>query len=135
MQKPYKETAVANIPKEELAYFNGDSLKYTDFLIKQLLAQLSERIMTVLLREGEVVARLSDLRVEAHMPTNSMEYKQQIEWSPLVRCKDCKHRPSGDEWNHDIEFPDDLCPCQCEDFWNSWIPKDDWFCGNGEKRE
>lgn len=52
----------------------------------------------------------------------------------IVRCKECKHRPSGDEENHNIEFPDNLCPCQCEDFWYSWIPSDDWFCGNGERR-
>lgn len=53
----------------------------------------------------------------------------------VVRCKDCKHRPSGDGANHNIEFPDDLCPCQCEDFWYSWMPTDNWFCGNGERRE
>ena len=53
----------------------------------------------------------------------------------LVRCKECKHRPSGDGANHNIEFPDDLCPCQCEDFWYSWIPSDDWFCADGERRE
>lgn len=55
--------------------------------------------------------------------------------SELVRCKECEHRPSGDEANHDIEFPDNLCPCQYVDFWYSWIPSDNWFCGNGERRE
>ena len=55
--------------------------------------------------------------------------------SEVVRCKDCKHRPSGNRANHRIEFPDDLCPCQCEDYWYSWIPSDDWSCGNGERRD
>lgn len=55
----------------------------------------------------------------------------------IVRCKDCKHRPSGTGVNHDLEFPHDeyICPCRCEDFWYSWMPDDDWYCANGERRE
>ena len=50
----------------------------------------------------------------------------------VVRCKDCKHRPIG-ESRDDLEFPDDKCPCKCEDYWYSWKPSDNWFCGNGER--
>lgn len=50
----------------------------------------------------------------------------------VVRCKDCKHRPTGTN-RDDLEFPDDICPCKCEDYWYSWKPADDWFCGNGEQ--
>lgn len=53
----------------------------------------------------------------------------------VVRCKDCRHRPDGTGVNHDLEFPDDRCPCKCEDYWYSWKPDDNWFCGNGERRE
>ena len=53
----------------------------------------------------------------------------------VVRCKDCKHKPSGTGANHDLEFPDGVCPCQCEDFWYSWKPNDDWFCASGERKE
>lgn len=57
----------------------------------------------------------------------------------LIRCKDCKHRPRrsdvGDEHEGlNLEFPDEKCPCQCEDPWYNWMPRDDWFCGNGERR-
>lgn len=55
--------------------------------------------------------------------------------SEIVRCKYCKHRPTGTGANHDLEFPDDECPCQCEDYWYSWIPKDDWFCASGKRKE
>lgn len=51
-----------------------------------------------------------------------------------VRCKDCKHRPTG-ETRDDLEFPDDICPCQCEDYWYNWKPADEWFCGNGERKD
>lgn len=59
----------------------------------------------------------------------------------LIRCKDCKHRPRrlGDDEHEGLnleflEFPDEKCPCQCEgDPWYNWMPKDDWYCGNGER--
>ena len=54
---------------------------------------------------------------------------------PEIRCKNCKHKPSGSGVNHDISFPDEVCPCQCDDYWYSWMPKDDWFCGSWERRE
>ena len=52
----------------------------------------------------------------------------------VIRCKDCKHRPSGTN-RDDLEFPDDKCPCKCEDYWYSWKPLDNWFCGNGERKD
>ena len=62
-----------------------------------------------------------------------------IDALPVVRCRDCKHRPiptkpsfHGGEW---LDFPDSVCPCQCEDMWYSWNPDGDWFCGNGERKE
>ena len=65
-----------------------------------------------------------------------------VEAVPVVRCRDCKHRPTDnrgtgeDCTNFAIEFPDGLCPCQCEeDGWYNWYPPDDWFCANGEHRE
>lgn len=57
---------------------------------------------------------------------------------PIVRCKDCKHRPKEPNWKtykngFDIEFPEgSKCPCQCSDEYYSWYPKDDWFCANGD---
>ena len=56
----------------------------------------------------------------------------------LVRCKDCKHRPKqigeGTQ-GFNLEFPDWECPCQCDDPWYNWMPEDDWYCGNGERKE
>lgn len=62
----------------------------------------------------------------------------------VVRCKDCKYRPylpEGCDPNGsggiDLVFPDELsfkCPCQCDDSWYSYIPEDDWFCGNGKRK-
>lgn len=55
----------------------------------------------------------------------------------LIRCKDCKHRPTinGEYKNgFSLEFPDYKCPCQCDDGYYSWMPKDDWYCGNGERK-
>lgn len=56
----------------------------------------------------------------------------------LIRCKECKHRPViNDEYENgfSLEFPTTKCPCQCDDGYYSWMPKDDWYCGNGERKE
>ena len=59
----------------------------------------------------------------------------------VVRCRDCKHRPMDYREEYDemtgfgLEFPDDYCPCQCEDGWYNWFPDDDWYCANGERRD
>lgn len=52
----------------------------------------------------------------------------------VVRCRNCKHRPTGEN-RRNLKFPDDKCPCQCEDCWYDWKPADDWYCGNGERKE
>ena len=60
---------------------------------------------------------------------------------PVVRCKDCKHRPTKpDDYNpittdgFALEFPDEKCPCQCGDGWYSKYPDDDWYCPIGERK-
>lgn len=72
----------------------------------------------------------------AHEIANHIRYAPTVDAVPVVRCKDCIHRPNGDPDEHDVQPPkenDYKCPCLCEDDnWYSWIPADDWFCGNGE---
>lgn len=61
-----------------------------------------------------------------------------VDLPELVRCKDCKHRPTITgkyENGFDVEFPDWKCPCRCDDGWYNWMPDDNWFCGNGERKE
>lgn len=56
----------------------------------------------------------------------------------LIRCKNCKHRPfiNGEYENgFSLEFPTNRCPCQCDDGWYNWMPHDDWYCANGERKE
>lgn len=56
----------------------------------------------------------------------------------VCRCKDCKHRPTKPEKyddGFDLTFPDEVCPCYCDDDpFYSWYPKDDWFCPKGERK-
>ena len=56
----------------------------------------------------------------------------------VVMCKDCIHRPTINDQRDiggvGLRFPDDSkCPCRCDDPYYSWMPNDNWFCGNGEK--
>ena len=60
----------------------------------------------------------------------------------IVRCKECKHRPikedaDGANYGFNLIEPiegDDRCPCLVNDGWYSWMPKDDFYCGYGERR-
>jgi hypothetical protein len=55
-----------------------------------------------------------------------------IEDAPTVavQCKDCIHYGHMD--GKEIVFPDYVCPCQCDDYWYSWLPPPDWFCAKSE---
>lgn len=98
----------------------------------------------------------ADELVKAHArffaPSNNSDFENEPTWNDavsllesastvdaieVVRCKDCIHKPTGSGVNHDITFPeqDYRCPCRCEDYWYSWMPDDDWFCANGERRK
>ena len=114
----YKETAVTLVQKEYLAFLKDDT-GFVDHIVDRLSSGLAERIMGILDREGEIVVRQSDLRVSEYTPTNSVEYRRQINWSPLVRCKECR-------WRHDDSNPQYL-PC------TDWYPQDDFFCAYGER--
>lgn len=68
--------------------------------------------------------------VIADMPT--------IDAEPVVRCKDCKHRPTttdGCLYGIEVEFPEEgICPFNCDDPYYNQMPEDDFFCAKGERR-
>lgn len=91
-----------------------------------------------------VVNRLKRLIKAAHnenydfiyipVGTSKLIVKILEEQEAVVRCKDCKHRPTKDSVGL-LDFPDNVCPCQnSDDSWYSWYPADNWFCAGGERR-
>ena len=91
-----------------------------------------EAILYMTLYRQRLVSSVGDLDADIEAFDIAIEALQ----TNIIRCKDCKHRPTGTGANHDLEFPDDDCPCQCaDDYWYSWMPKDDWFCADGERKE
>lgn len=84
--------------------------------------------------ESALVPRMCDKCKDAIMFIKRMRSRETVS---VVRCKDCKHRPIQPEpgkTGFALKFPDSKCPCQCDDGYYSWYPKDDWFCANGERR-
>lgn len=74
------------------------------------------------------------------VPSYSSEFKGIREVTELVRCKECKHRPvkedaDGENYGFNLIAPNNdwRCPCLVSDGWYSWMPKDDFFCGYGER--
>ena len=96
---------------------------------REVIAALGERPMVWVDGDYELGARN-----QYDCDRLAVETAPTVDAVPVVRCKDCKHRPTGTD-RYDLEFPDDKCPCQCEDFWYSWKPADDWFCGNGKRKD
>ena len=89
--------------------------------------------------EEDIIARCEEAEQEAL----DMAIEALSEPS-IVRCGECKHRPhlnnaDGAEYGfnvvNDNGDSDGVCPCLCEDGWYSWMPKDNFFCGYGERRE
>ena len=46
---------------------------------------------------------------------------KKVDMVEVVRCKDCNNRGTSD--------------CPIEELCNGWIPSDDWFCADGERKE
>lgn len=66
------------------------------------------------------------------------KHGKEVEFAKVIRCKGCKHRPiviDAEGNGFDYDFPDERCPCQCEDGWYNWMPRDEWYCANGERKE
>ena len=57
----------------------------------------------------------------------------------IVHCKDCTHRPhleneNGSDYGFNVRG-DEICPCvNNDDGWYSWMPKDNFYCGFGERK-
>ena len=59
----------------------------------------------------------------------------------IIRCGECKHRPikedaDGEDYGFNLIEPtesDERCPCLVADGWYSWMPKDNFYCGFGER--
>lgn len=126
--------------------------KEFDKLVDEVAERISLRILGadwVCYRCGEssVLERIEKLEQEAAKRVPIVDAVE------VVRCKDCKHRPAfrydddGDRYVEGpryqetlkngltVTFQDETCPCvNGWDFFYSHIPKDDWFCANGERR-
>ena len=79
--------------------------------------------------------------VRMYLKVTDLVNKSYADYEKVVHCKDCKHRPrrSNVDDEHEgfnLEFPDEKCPGLCDDDpWYNWMPRDDWYCGNGERKE
>lgn len=52
---------------------------------------------------------------------SQIEYTKEFLRQTIVRCKDCNNRGTSD--------------CPIEELCNGWIPSDDFFCADGERKE
>lgn len=82
---------------------------------------------------------------------NWLNHAPTVDAVPVIRCKDCKHRPVYDEQKREmpprlnIEYDEDgepwiwdddmTCPYLCGDSYYNQMPDDEQFCDRGEREE
>lgn len=119
------EKVVYHIPKESYDYIIKQG--FVDDINTHLLDELGDCVMRNLVAEGEIVVKLLELRKEEFTTTNSIQFKRQISWKPLVRCEECIHHDVGlchrPKWSFAVEPTD---------FSFAVEPTD--FCSYGERR-
>jgi hypothetical protein len=110
--------------------------RYDDYFIPAKEEQLIERL------NNNKYPRYRDLMIETLLNNYNYDYIHNcgVESAFIVKCKNCKWKPSYDPPDEKISlnlvFPDSRCnPCpfKCEDNWFSEMPEDDFFCKYGEK--
>ena len=109
------ENVEFNIPKESYVYVIKDG--FVEDINNYLLDKLGDCVMKNLVAEGEIIVKLSVLFKEEFTSINSIQFKRQIEWKPLVRCGYCEY---ADEYNH----------CKYSEWWNGNAD----FCSHGIRR-
>lgn len=89
--------------------------------------------------------RLEDLEViiqwqwDTEKEKNTLRLKSNV--NPLIRCKDCKHKPyrsvghNGKPTITCCPPNDETCPFLCDDPYYDKIPPDDFFCAYGEAKD
>ena len=89
----------------------------------------------------EGTKKIPDLTVYAYCSFIEMLSNLPHAKSEIIKCKDCKHRPTAMEadrgifWGSSLVFPDHLCPCECDDTRFNQYPEDDFYCAHGERKE
>lgn len=89
-----KETTMKVVDKNMLIALKDEAWHrfFQDYIVTELSANLGHRLMDILKDEKEITVRLSDVRTEESVLDQGIEYRQMMDWNPLVRCKDCAIR-------------------------------------------
>ena len=87
------------------------------------------------------IAELGGFDPDTQEELESFIEKAVFDAEPIVRCKDCKHRPIPNGNNHPLtpkpsEFEwDYVCPYLCDDEYYNLMPEDNDYCSRGERRK
>lgn len=101
---------------------------YVEHLKNELSKRMAEGVLDILAREPSIAITKQDLKTFSDFRIDEVTYRISLEWRPLVKCKECKHRPGMNACR--IDFSDNICPYKN---WN--CPPDDFFCANGERED
>lgn len=117
--------AETRAPIVAIQKYGDDYIEHLKNLSSKLMA---EKMLDILAREPSIAIVKQDLISTRDFRLDEAIYRASLEWKPLVKCKECKHRSGMNAYR--IDFSDNICPYKN---WN--CPPDDFFCANGEREE
>lgn len=126
MEKMNKETAVFAVPPFELERIN-DNKEYFDGIVRHIATQLYDRLIGILDTEKEVIVKRSDLITVEEPGLHQVQFRESINWRPLVRCKDCKF--------YGFFGRVKICKYWAGDPYEAAAPEEDDFCSFAERRD
>ena len=105
-----KVTCRYEIPKEAYEHSNGDIGVHVGNII---VRELCKKIADIVANGGEYIFRMTPNEVMENPYTNSFHYQRHVLYEPLIRCKNCKHWASEEDYDCEIHSgafgADDFC--------------------------
>ena len=116
--KYQKIESVYCIPMLDLFQLREDP-NFSNFVQSTLTQRLTERLMQVLGGKTDIIVKPITFNAQDIPEIGQFKYSKQLEWAPLVRCKDCIHRHQT------------TCPFLIANAYK--VNTDNDFCSRGER--
>ena len=116
-----KVEIVKQYPKEGLDYCLAHIEGFWDAVVKEMSGKVADRLLEIIRSNGEIIVSGVSWMTDEDVRKNNVEFKHQIKWEPLVRCKECEFYYEDEKWCRRLG----LCGA---------FDGDD-FCSHAERRE
>lgn len=123
MSKSTRMAITRALTKKEIATF-GQSI--VDFTEDDMIKVIGRKMADILLCQNEIIVSNRGVIQTENELLQAIEFRHEIEWQPLVRCKNCA-------WAEEVGPKLYLCHNKGVQIVRDYVDPD-WFCGDGKRR-